>query len=141
RTFRMTLVGLIAAIAILVVVTRIGVIAIQRLHPASGRMIAVDGARLNVVELGPHDAPPVVLIHGASANLNAMRDLGERLAQRHPVILIDRPGHGWSTRDDLRASTPAVQAAMINEALEKIGAPRAVIVGHSWGGALAAAFA
>ncbi len=33
------------------------------------------------------------------------------------MILIDRPGHGWSTRENLSASTPAAQAAMIDEAL------------------------
>lgn len=130
-----------AMIALLAVATQIGVAAIQRLYPAAGRTVEVKGARLHVVELGPRGAPPVVLIHGASANLNAMRELGERLAKNHRVILIDRPGHGWSTRDDLRASTPAAQAAMIDEGLSKLGIARATIVAHSWGGALGAALA
>ena len=43
--------------------------------------------------------PPIVMLHGASSNLEVMRrPLAERLAQTHRVILIDRPGHGWSTR-------------------------------------------
>ena len=64
-------------------------------------MIEVDGARLNVIDIGPRDAagPPVVMIHGASSNLEVMRrPLGDMLAKDHRVILIDRPGHGWSTR-------------------------------------------
>jgi pimeloyl-ACP methyl ester carboxylesterase len=144
RTLRMSLVTVVVAIAALAIVTQIGVFAIQKLYPPDGRFIDVAGARLHVVELGPQTSTelPVVLIHGASANLNAMREpLGALLAQRRRVILIDRPGHGWSTRTDLRASTPAIQAQMIDEALGKMGVPRAIIVGHSWAGALAAAFA
>jgi len=86
--------------------------------------------------------PPIVLIHGASANLESMRQpLGELLAERHRVILFDRPGHGWSSRTLLRASTPAIQADMIAEALAAMGVDQAIMVGHSWGGALVAAFA
>ena len=56
---------------------------------------------LHVVDIGPRDAagPAIVMIHGASSNLESMRQpLGDRLARNHRVILIDRPGHGWSTR-------------------------------------------
>jgi pimeloyl-ACP methyl ester carboxylesterase len=139
RKLRMSLVVIAATVLLLAVVTQIGVAAIQRLYPASGRMIAVRGATLHIVELGSHDAPPVVLIHGASANLSALRELGDILAKKYRVVLIDRPGHGWSTRDDLRASTPAAQAAMIDEGLSKLGIARAIVVAHSWGGALATA--
>src|SRR6185312_318105 len=97
----------------------------------------VRGGRLHVVDLGPRDLaePAIVLVHGASANLESMRQpLGELLAQRHRVLLFDRPGHGWSTRERLIDSTPAAQADMIDEALERLGVARAIIVGHSWGG-------
>lgn len=139
----MTLAAIAVTIAALAIVTQIGVFVIQKIHPPEGRFVDVAGARIHVVELGPQNADelPVVLIHGASANLNALRELGERLAQRRRVILVDRPGHGWSTREDLSASTPAIQAQMIDEALGQLGVPRAIIAGHSWAGALAAAFA
>ncbi len=52
------------------------------------------------------------------------------------MILIDRPGHGWSTRDRLEDSTPEIQGRMIGEALAKLGVDRAVFVVHSWAGAL-----
>jgi pimeloyl-ACP methyl ester carboxylesterase len=107
-------------------------------------MIEVAGARLNVVDIGPRDAagPPVVMIHGASSNLEVMRrPLGDMLAKDHRVILIDRPGHGWSTRTRNVDSTPAIQAGMIDEALEKLGIIRAIFVVHSWSGALGARMA
>jgi pimeloyl-ACP methyl ester carboxylesterase len=107
-------------------------------------MIEVAGATLHVVDIGPRDAagPPIVMIHGASSNLEVMRQpLGDRLAKSHRVILIDRPGHGWSTRARAEDSTPAVQAGMIDEALEKLGVGSAIVVVHSWSGALGARMA
>jgi len=145
RTLQMILIlVVVAALALLALVTQAGVIALQRLYPAQGRSIEVAGATLNVVELGPRVAagPPIVMIHGASSNLEAMRQpLGEMLAKTHRVILIDRPGHGWSERARLDDSTPAIQGRMIDEALEKLGIGPAILVVHSWAGALGARMA
>jgi pimeloyl-ACP methyl ester carboxylesterase len=77
------------------------------------------------------------MLHGASSNLEVMRPLAERLSQTHRVILVDRPGHGWSTRANYSDSTPQPQARMISEALRKLGVPPAIVVAHSWSGALA----
>jgi pimeloyl-ACP methyl ester carboxylesterase len=125
--------------------TQAGVLALQRAYPVQGRMVEVADAKLNVLDIGARDAasPPILMIHGASSNLEAMRQpLGEMLASRnHRVILIDRPGHGWSTRARLEDSTPAIQGRMIDEALEKLGIDRAVLVVHSWSGALGARMA
>jgi pimeloyl-ACP methyl ester carboxylesterase len=57
------------------------------------------------------------------------------------VILIDRPGHGWSTRAREQDSTPAIQGKLIDAALEKIGVKQAIFVVHSWAGALGARMA
>jgi pimeloyl-ACP methyl ester carboxylesterase len=82
------------------------------------------------------------MLHGASSNLEVMRQpVGERLARKHRVILIDRPGHGWSTRARPEDSTPEIQARMIEEALAKLGVGRAIFVVHSWAGALGARIA
>jgi pimeloyl-ACP methyl ester carboxylesterase len=134
----------VAALALLALITQAGVLVLQRAFPAQGRIIEVAGVNLNIVELGPRDGagPPVVMIHGASSNLETMRQpLGDRLARHHRVILIDRPGHGWSTRAHLGDSTPAIQGRMIDEALEKLGIGRAILVVHSWSGALGALMA
>jgi pimeloyl-ACP methyl ester carboxylesterase len=137
-----------AVLGLLAAATAYGVARLEAAHPAAGKFFDIDGVRLHVVDLGtpkgaPADGPAVVLIHGASGNLEDMRlALGERLAGRHRVILIDRPGHGWSTRpagDDY--ASPARQAAIIAKALDKLGVARVIMVGHSWAGALATAFA
>src|SRR5258708_31063395 len=134
----------VAALAFVALVTQAGVLAAQRVYPAQGQSIEVDGATLNVLELGPRDGagPPIVMIHGASSNLEAMRQpLGELLAKNHRVILIDRPGHGWSTRARLEDSTPAIQGRMIDQALTKLGIGPIILVVHSWAGALGARMA
>lgn len=140
----LTLLGIVAAVfGGLAVFTQFGVRRIERAHPPQGRFIEVTGGRLHVLELGLATAPPVVLLHGASGNLQDMRlALGDRLASRYRVILVDRPGHGWSDRPGGSAdASPARQAALIHEALERVGITRAIVVGHSWSGALATAYA
>jgi pimeloyl-ACP methyl ester carboxylesterase len=134
----------VAALAILAWITQAAVLILQRLYPAQGRMIEVAGGRLHMLDTGPKDdaGPPIVMIHGASSNLEAMRQpLGDWLARDHRVILIDRPGHGWSTRARLADSTPAIQGRMIDEALEKLGVGPVILVVHSWSGALGARMA
>ncbi len=132
----------VTALLLLALITQAGIMVVQRLHPAQGEMIEVAGTTLRVVDIGPRDGQPVVLIHGASSNLEVMRrPLGDRLAARYRVILIDRPGHGWSTRADEGDSTPAIQGQMIEEVLAKLGVGPAILVVHSWAGALGARMA
>lgn len=133
----MFLLIVLAALATLALVTWTGAVLAERAHPAQGKMVEVEGATLHVVELGPRGATPIVMLHGASSNLEVMRPLAERLAQDHRVILVDRPGHGWSTRASFSDSTPEPQARMISQALDRLGIGSAVVVAHSWSGALA----
>ena len=124
---------------VLVTATCVGVWALERAYPPAGELIEVEGGRINVVDIGPRDAegPPLVLLHGASSNLRAMRlPLGDRLARRHRVILLDRPGHGWS-RGDRENATLAGQGRMIELALRRMGLPPVILVAHSLAGALA----
>jgi pimeloyl-ACP methyl ester carboxylesterase len=139
-----TLIVIAVVLALGALITAIGSWLIGRAHPPRGRFIKVRHIRQHVVELGTAtaDAPPIVLIHGAGCNLEDMRlDLGEQLAARHRVILIDRPGMGWSKRKTRDGSAPQLQAAILRDVLDRLGVERAVIVGHSWGGALATSFA
>jgi pimeloyl-ACP methyl ester carboxylesterase len=128
------------------VITLIGARLIERRHLPQGRFIDVGGFRQHVIELGSGlggpGTPPIVLLHGAGANLQDMNfALGERLAARHRVILVDRPGFGFSARKSREGSSPAYQAGVLREVLDRLGVNRAIIVGHSWGGTLALTFA
>jgi pimeloyl-ACP methyl ester carboxylesterase len=136
----MIMIGFLATLAVLALATQVGVLIVERMYPPEGRLIGVAGGQFHVVELGARDAPgpAIVLIHGASANLQSMRPLGERLAKRHRVMLIDRPGHGWSPRDDVAISSPEAQARMIDAVLGELRVDRAIVVVHSLAGALGA---
>jgi pimeloyl-ACP methyl ester carboxylesterase len=110
--------------------------------PQAGQTVDVDGGRIHFLDLGPRDAPALVMIHGLSGQLQhftyAMTD---PLAQDHRVIALDRPGCGYSERDtDTLAALPE-QARMIWQALDKIGIKTPVLVGHSLGGAVSLAMA
>ena len=144
HTLQTIVVVVVAAMVVLALVTQAGVVVLQRAHPARGKTIDVVGATLHVVDIGPRDSalPPIVMIHGASSNLETMRQpLGDRLAKTHRVILVDRPGHGWSVRAREQDSTPAIQARMVDDALRQLGIGPAVFVVHSWAGALGARMA
>src|ERR1700730_15321966 len=70
------LLGVAAPAAVGAAITAIGTARIETAHPASGRLIEVTGGWLHVLELGAttaQDRLPVVLVHGASGNLEDMR--------------------------------------------------------------------
>src|SRR5258708_15817645 len=129
----MIVVAALAVLAVLALITQAGVVGVQRAFPPQGQMIEVLGAALHVVDIGPRDAgPPVVMLHGASSNLEIMRrPVGDRLAKTRRVILIDRAGHGWSTRASLSDSTPAAQGRMIDEVFQKLRIAQPAFLVHS----------
>jgi pimeloyl-ACP methyl ester carboxylesterase len=116
-------------------------------YPPQGRVIDVDGTPVHVLIEGA--GPDLVLIHGASGNV---RDwtyaFADRVSDRYRVIMLDRPGLGWTGRLpgnsgpwNARAETPMEQAELLQKAVEIVGVNRPIVVGHSFGGAVAMAWA
>ncbi|MGJ8571074.1 MAG: alpha/beta fold hydrolase [Hoeflea sp.] len=118
---------------------------IEALYPPSGEMIDVGGYKLHAVHVpAPADAdlPPLVFIHGASGNLlDQSVPFRPKLEGRAELLFIDRPGHGWSERGGTANATPGGQADAIAAAMKAKGISKAIIIGHSFGGAIAASFA
>jgi len=119
--------------------------AIERRFPNIGTLTDVGGYRMNALHVpagDKADLPPLVFIHGASGNL---RDQAaaflEPLRGRAEMLFIDRPGHGYSERGGHENDTPDGQAAAIAKLMDAYGIKRAIIVSHSFGGAIAASFA
>lgn len=99
--------------------------------------VTVDGVRVRYVQAG--SGPDVVLIHGASGNLTDMTfRLLPALAGRYRVTAFDRPGLGAS--DPIADLTPAAQGRHLAAAAEAIGIERPIVLGHSYGGAVALAW-
>src|SRR5688572_27623754 len=96
---------LIALFAVLVGISRVNTWLIERRNPPIGSFAEIDGARIHYVYApAPEgaDLPPIVFIHGASANLkDQMVPLRPLLKSRAELLFWDRPGHGWSSRGRL----------------------------------------
>ncbi len=137
------LAGLVVAVLLTgAIATRIVAARVAAANPPLGRFVEIPGGRLHLIEAGPANAPTIVLLHGASGSASdSMGALGARLAERYRVIAFDRPGHGWSDRITPEAASPAVQARLIREGLRAMGVERPIVVGHSFSGAVATAFA
>lgn len=110
---------------------------IAKAHPPEGEFLEVDGTRLHYRRSGDPSRPAILVLHGAASNLEEPRlAFGAAFAGEH-VIWLDRPGLGWSERPKSRRWTPADEAALIVKFLDRLDIPAAVVIGHSWGGAIA----
>ncbi|MEM5495475.1 alpha/beta hydrolase [Hoeflea sp. AS16] len=136
---------ILLALAGLAIWTRLKAREIEARYPPAGEMIDVGGYRLHAVHVPRPDSadlPPLVFIHGASGNLlDQQAPFRPMLEGRAEMLFIDRPGHGWSERGGEANDTPAGQAAAIARAMQAKGISSAIIIGHSFGGAIAASFA
>ena len=84
----------------------------------------------------------IILIHGAGVDHRDWTfSFLSRIAPSWRVIAFDRPGFGHSTRSPGAASAlPANQARLLRKAAAELQVEEAVLVGHSWGGAVAMAW-
>lgn len=119
----------------------------KKMYPPQGRVIDVDGTPVHVLIAG--SGPDLVLLHGASGNVRDWTfDFADRVSDRYRVIMLDRPGLGWTDRLpgksgpwNSQSETPMEQAALLQKAAAVVGVERPIVVGHSFGGAVAMAWA
>ena len=115
--------------------------------PQGGSFIETRGATLHYLSKNAEagkDKPVFVLIHGSSANAHDMMlALGDELAAHGTVLSFDRPGIGRSKNklSDKEMSDPRAQAREIHQAVRAMGYEMPVIIGQSWGGSTALAYA
>jgi pyruvate dehydrogenase E2 component (dihydrolipoamide acetyltransferase) len=106
---------------------------------AVARTVSVEGGVVNLLEAGEGD-DVVVFLHGFGGDLSTWLFNQTALAEKMRTIAVDLPGHGGSspiTGEDVFARiVAAVEAAVAPLASGKIH-----LIGHSFGGAIAAAIA
>lgn len=134
---------LAAIITAVILSHRMGQIAAA--NPPIGDFITLPTGKIHYIKRGR--GPDVILLHGAGGNL---RDfdfaLIDALAARYRVTAFDRPGLGYS--DDIagglwdnQGASPAAQVAVLRAAARALGIRRPIVVGHSFGGIIALAWA
>lgn len=101
--------------------------------------ISVRGDSLHFLESAREEAPLVILIHGAPGSAEDFLPLlaDNELKNRTHLIAIDRPGYGESNSGEAILDLKE-QAAFIAPLIRRNQTPqKTIVVGHSFGGALA----
>jgi pimeloyl-ACP methyl ester carboxylesterase len=114
--------------------------AAEAAYPAAGMRVEVGGLSVHAEVAG--SGPDLVLIHGANG---CTRDftfaLVDRLRDRYRVVALDRPGLGWSQDGGAATVGPQAQAAVLRNACAQLGVSRPIVLGQSYGGSVAMAWA
>ncbi|MBA3853534.1 MAG: hypothetical protein C0503_03905 [Gemmatimonas sp.] len=100
------------------------------------RMRLASGVELRVLEAGPADGPPVLLVHGWAVSAYLWRhNILPLAAAGYRVLALDLPGHGLSDAPTAKGSyTVAAFARAVLETMDACGVQRAAVAGQSMGG-------
>ncbi len=103
------------------------------------RLVETNGVQLRVTEAGDHGAPVVVLAHGFPELAYSWRHQIPALADAgYHVLAPDQRGYGGSSKPEAVDAYNVVElSADIVGLLDDVGAERAVLVGHDFGGVVA----
>jgi pimeloyl-ACP methyl ester carboxylesterase len=105
-----------------------------------GRILDLPGGRIQVIDRGPREASPIVLIHCFTCAIDWWDGVLPKLARHHRVVAVDLLGHGGSEKPGSGYSIPD-QADLVAAAMRRLGVNGAEVVGHSLGGTVATALA
>jgi pimeloyl-ACP methyl ester carboxylesterase len=105
-----------------------------------GRLLDLAGGEVQVVDAGPRDGAPIVLIHCFTCGIDWWDGMRPALERRHRVVAIDLLGHDGSEKPE-GGYTIEDQARLVAEALDRLGVRHAELVGHSLGGPVSVALA
>src|SRR5246500_3361233 len=120
----------------LVIFTAVTARRVEKALPPRGQFIEVSGAQIHYLDKGT--GPPIVIVHGLGGQMgNFTYALLERVTDEFRVILMDRPGSGYSRRAPGATGRLTEQASIVAEFIRKLGLERPLLVGHSLGGAIA----
>lgn len=132
---------LVVAILGLVVFTARTARKVEAALPPRGTFVQIDGERIHYLDRGGA-GPALVMIHGLAGNLmHFTYALADKLSGDFRVIIVDRPGCGYSERPDGAPADLKAQAATLAKFIRALGLKQPMLVGHSLGGALSLAIA
>lgn len=105
------------------------------------RRVDVGDGSLALLEGGPADAPPVVLLHGYSADRVVWVRFARQLLRDHRVVVPELAGHGRTGFTSGADHSAPAQAARVESLLDRLGIDEAHVAGNSMGGFVAATLA
>lgn len=133
-------IGLAAAIAALAIRNTLVERAAVQAYPPPGTFISVEGELIHYQDKG--EGQPIVLLPGSSGSSMDFEAFFADLAAHYRVITLDRPGQAWSPRLTGKNYRVTGYADLLHAFLREIGVTEPVILlGHSYGGAWASAYA
>ncbi len=107
---------------------------LARFVDEGGEFIEVDGLRTYILQHGPLDGQPVLLLHGFLGSTFDWRlNIDELAAAGFRVIAFDRPPYGLSAKPTDYDFSHVGQAKFTAALLDELGVSRATLVGHSIG--------
>ena len=108
-------------------------------HSEHSSFIDVDGIRVHYQEAGDRKSPALVLIHGFASSTLVWSKVFLKFADAgFRVIAFDLLGYGYSAKPRNGEYTIGGQAKLLMRLLDALSIPRAIFVGGSYGGAVAA---
>jgi len=108
-------------------------------NPEYSWFTRVNGVRIHFQEAGDEQAPPIILLHGfISSNLIWSHVLLTLARKGFRVIAPDLPGYGYSDKPADATYSIAEQARAVVALMDRLGIKKAIVVGASYGGAVAA---
>lgn len=99
------------------------------------------GVRAHYRDIGPRDAPVLVLVHGFAASTHAWDGWAGALSRDYRVVMMDLPGHGLTRTSANYVAAPDRLEATIDGVTRGLGLTRFTLVGHSMGGEAAWTYA
>jgi 2-hydroxymuconate-semialdehyde hydrolase len=103
--------------------------------PKHGSIIRLGGVGIHYVDKG--QGPPLVLVHGLGGRIYNFRYNIPVLSEHLRVVALDLKGFGYSERPAAGDYSLTAQARLVDELMDRLGIPRAAVLGHSMGGAIA----
>ena len=147
HTLAVVLAVVLALLGVGALITLLGARLIEWAHPPRGRLVDIGGWRQHVVELGQRGTRAQA--GRPSFFFTAPAAISKTCVWRSVSVWPPGTTSYWSIgRAKVGASGQSrqgqfatYQAAMLRNLLDRLGVDRAIVVGHSWGGTLAATFA
>jgi pimeloyl-ACP methyl ester carboxylesterase len=102
------------------------------LEGATHRRVETGEVSLHVAELGPADAPPLLLVHGWPQNWWCWHRVAPLLATEYRLLIPDLRGHGWSDAPVAGYEKERLAGDLVG-VLDALEIERAGYIGHDWG--------